>query len=741
MELLRHFSFTLLLMTLTTLVACGDGSLSREGGGDGGGVTGVIEETTTVTLAISNVNVTEQLPATITATVLEGTSPKEGVVVTFITSLGNFTPEAGTALTNNEGIASLVLNSGDISGAGVVTATISTGEEAAIGFTTEAVSPSVTVVRLGSGTDADFTEGDANISLAQISAGGTTVVSVSLVDEQGGLYSETIELNFSSRCTEEGTATLNPTVITSNGLATSTYLAKGCIGEDTIQVNTTVGGINLSATGLVNVLQADVGSIIFESVSNKHIAIQGVGSVSRPESSTVIFQVLDKNGNSINGKDVSFSLSSASGGITLEPITATTDSEGLVQTVVNSGAVSRTVNVTASIDGTDPVISTASSELIISTGIPDQDSFSISASSLNPEAWQYDGEEVTITARLADAFNNPPRPTVIYFTTEGGSIGHLSADSQCTTGDDGSCSVIWRSQAPRPEGKELFVEGQDPKTTNIDINGFPNHMGQKYGGRATILATTIGEESFPDLNGNGRFDECEIAAFLGGSGKPCNADGSINTLGDESTYTGNDIAGNPYDLKEAFVDHNEDGLFNPIEIGGQSGGEQEEPSDFNENGLFDDKDGLYNGVLCAIPAHSGCSMIQKSLDVRAQLVLVMSGSGAQFIATKPVPVGGEAGELFITGEGTASASVIIADLHNQPMPSGSVIEFEIAGFGSIVGPNTFEWSDHNKNGGSQFSVVIKGEKEDLPKSGILLVTVTTPKGNQSAYTVANITIQ
>ena len=267
-------------------------------------------------------------------------------------------------------------------------------------------------------------------------------------------------------------------------------------------------------------------------------------------------------------------------------------------------------------------------------------------------------------------------------------------------------------------------------------------MGQKYGGRTTILATTIGEESFADLNGNGRFDECEVAAFLGGKGKPCNADGSINDTGLEVDYTGNDISGRPFDLKEAFIDHNEDGLFNPIEIGGQLGGELEEPSDFNENGLFDDKDNLYNGVLCAIPAHSGCSNSQKSLDIRAQLVLVMAGSGAQFIATTPSPLAnGAPGTLTILGEGSASASVIIADLHNQPMPSGTIVEFNIAGSGSVTGTNSFTWSDTNKNGGSQYSVVVKGEKEDLPKNGTLIVTVTTPNGNQSDYTVANISIQ
>ena len=119
----------------------------------------------------------------------------------------------------------------------------------------------------------------------------------------------------------------------------------------------------------------------------------------------------------------------------------------------------------------------------------------------------------------------------------------------------------------------------------------------------------------------------------------------------------------------------------------------------------------------------------------------MSGSGAQFVATKPTPISGQAGTLIIAGEGTASASVIIADLHNQPMPSGSTVKFDVTGFGSVIGTSTYTWPDTNKNGGSQFSVIVKGETDDLPKGGTLIVTVTTPNGNTSEYTVAKILIE
>lgn len=111
MELLRRFSFTLLLMALTTLVACGggDGGLSN-----GGSTTGGSTEETTVTLAISNVNVTEQAPSTITATVKKGNEHLANVLVTFSlsnTDIAFFSPALGTVSTDENGKAEIILTS------------------------------------------------------------------------------------------------------------------------------------------------------------------------------------------------------------------------------------------------------------------------------------------------------------------------------------------------------------------------------------------------------------------------------------------------------------------------------------------------------------------------------------------------------------------------------------------------------------------------------------------------------
>ena len=768
-------------LALLSLFSCGGGgSLSRDDTTTTGGSTPI--DTTVLTLSMSDVNVTEQTPATITVVVHNDGQVVSGEVVTFTTSLGSFLPEAGTALTGDDGVASIVLNGGDVSGAGTVTASVSSGVSESIGFTTQA--PKSTVLRLGSGTP--FVEGDISISLSPISAAGTSVISASLVDEQGNLFSKSAEVVFTSICSEQvnATASIDSPVVTSNGVAESTYQAKGCVGDDPITVNVVINDQNLSASGSINVLAADVGSIQFVSATPEHISIQGAGSDTRPESAVVIFKVLDTSGIPVRNKDVNFALTSTIGGIKLTPDTATTNSEGLVQAVVNSGTVARTIRVIASIDGSDPVIQTQSSELKISTGIPDQDSMSLSVSNFAPRAWDHDGVEVTVTARLADAFNNPPPATAVYFTTEGGSIENLGAS--CTTGDDGSCSVIWRSQYPRPEG-HVLGDGNNPnQVPTPPLANNKGIMGQKYGGRVTILATTIGEESFPDLNGNGRFDVCEVPAFIGGVGKPCLADGSFDTSGNDIIYSGNDVSGNPYDIGEAYADYNEDGVFNQ-EAGGEAGGELEELVDFNQNGVYDAPDGKYNGILCAIPTHSGCAE-KTSLDINAHSVIVMSGDtpyicinssvdsstsiddGTTEVEPATDPISYEPSDedkfteysaisrqfcentpdatfvtkqhrnnddnLFLERKSSGSVSITMADFHNQPMPSGTEISFETS-VGSITsGPSV--WSS-NANGGSRFSATIKASDEE--ESGTLNVVITFEDGDIVTMHVADIYIR
>ncbi len=696
------------LFVVTMLAACSDeasfsGTSAAAAGGDntsGNSGNGSGGDTTTASISLqlisantgqSTQTITSANPGRVVATVSGITAPQ---VVSFVTTAGEI--PVATAITNGSNQALVDILAGSTLGAGTVTATISPDVSATMAFAVGA-----TNLRMGSGSP--FQESVASIGANQISAGGTTVVSVSVIDESGNPFLEPVEVNFSSSCSSQAvpTAALSSPVSTVNGIASSTYLAQGCVGDDSINVTANAGGVNLSASATVNVLSADVGSIEVVSATPGNIAIQGAGGIGGSESSTVLFRVRDVNGNPVNGQLVDFSLNTQVGGISFTPAQATTNTEGLVQTVVNSGTVATTVRVTASVNGSNPLIITQSSQLVVSTGMPDQNSFSLSAETLNPEVWNIDGVAVNVTARLADHFNNPvPDGTAVTFFTEGGSI-----QPSCTT-VGGSCSVVWTSQEPRPAGQTLAANAHAPEVLNT--------MGQPYGGRVTILATAIGEESFPDLNGNGRFDSSEMTAFLGAG-----------------------ISGRLYDLEEAFNDYNEDGIYNPAVSGGEPAGELEEFVDFNGNAAFNSRDGLYNGVLCSVPAHAGCSSTQKSTNVRAQLVLVMSGSGANLALDNPA-----SGTLTLNGEETGIVSVTIADLHGQPMPKGTTVAFT-ATVGSIVGTSSFTWANDSHNGGQQFSVAVKGVKitDGIPKNGIVVVEVTTPGGIVSPFSPANIIIQ
>jgi len=222
-------------------------------------------------------------------------------------------------------------------------------------------------------------------------------------------------------------------------------------------------------------------SIQFISAEPNSITLQGTGGAGLSETSNVQFRVKDPEGITLEGQIVNFSLSTSVGGITFNPATTTSDVNGLVNTVVQSGSIPTPVRVIADIPGSN--ITTQSDLLAITSGIPDQNSTTLGANVLNPEGYDINGTEVVVTMRLGDAFNNPvPAGTSVSFTAEGGSI-----DGNCTTDASGVCSVTWRSQNPRPiDGDGAGIDDRE--------------------GMVTVLATALGQESFTDNNGNGLFD-------------------------------------------------------------------------------------------------------------------------------------------------------------------------------------------------------------------------------------------
>ena len=314
--------------------------------------------------------------------------------------------------------------------------------------------------------------GVLSIGQSPLSAGGTSSVSVVVLDSTGNPV-EGIDIAFTSNCvnildddTGQPLSSITQTVSSlANGVATATYQDdEGCARDDIITATeASTGG---TATGTIEVLPAQIGAIVFDSVTlpdgeaTNRIFIKESGGTS---SAFVVFQVLDVLGQPAPGLQVSFTLTSTVGGIELQnqiagTSTGLTDADGKVTAIVNAGFIATTVRVRASLDvdtdddgdntdfgdGGAATLVTLSDQLSINTGIADQNSFTLAASQLNFEGNNFDGETVTLTTFLADRFNNPVTGTSVQYRTEFGSIV-----PSCTTGDTGSCITTLTSTDPR----------------------------------------------------------------------------------------------------------------------------------------------------------------------------------------------------------------------------------------------------------------------------------------------------
>lgn len=637
-------------------------------------------------------------PATLRATVLDADGlPVSGALVTFssaIDGLVTFNPTTGTALTNASGVASVQVIAGSTTGASILSAaaTVSGSAIAAqTGFQVNAPNLSLGALTIGSTT---------------LSSYGTTSLTVTVLDGSGNPYTTTsAEVRFSSTCASAGKTVMPETAKTVNGTVTVSYADNGCAaGSATAVIDALnvllVGSSAAPRTGTITINPTTAGSIRFVSAEPTTITLKGTGGAGLQETSKVIFKVVDSGGNPVGGMQVDFSLSTSVGGINLSNASMISDqTTGEVYTIVNAGTVATPVRVIAKIAGT--ALETQSDKLSIGTGIPDQDSVTIAASVHNIEGWSYAGVTTDITMYLADHFNNPvPDGTSVSFTTEGGKI-----ETSCLT-VNGECTVVLNSQNIRPSN-----------------------------GRVTVLGYAVGEESFTDLDGDGKVSSA--AELIDANG--------LST----------DVPG------EAYVDYDEDGTRDA----------NEEPIDFDSDGVFDNAgDGLYNGILC--DSGSGQCSGTRTLHVRASDVIIFSGSHAraEFISTDPlvtIVAGATAPDTEIqtialpvcqNGVPFTPASAIFRvkfyDDRTNVMPANTTISAS-AGNGTFTSKTSYTVLDSNAchtpglfgcpataDAMGSYSFSITSDASQNPEtlrcsnsksSGLVTITVTTPKGNETSF--------
>jgi hypothetical protein len=502
-------------------------------------------------------------------------------------------------------------------------------------------------------------------------------------------------------------------VQTSTGTATATYVATGCSGSDVITASAAANSQTLSASGTVTVAQAAIGSISFISATPSNITLKGTGATTNGTStatSTVIFKVLDTSGGPRAGATVTFTLSTEVGGITLAPPSGKTDANGQVQTVVSGGTVATTVRVTASTTGsTGSAISTESSALTVSTGIPTSNNVSLAVKCYNVEAWNIDGVTVPVTVRMTDRFSNPvPDGTTANFQTTLGGI-----QATCQTGSDtpgsGSCTVNWTSKMPYTiSGNPATTAGTSYTNTAANWCGPTTapYCNSTTNGRSPIIVTAIGEESFVDANGSGVFNSTDTVPF-------------------DPTDKDNDFAngtGKPwFDTSEPFLNEWElaDSYGTPTYVLG-------EPFiDFNNSGKRDGPDGLFEGALCS---GQYCNTASSTVSIYQSNVIVLSGQHANFklIGTPPYTL-------------PTNIEMYIYDDRYQQMPAGTTVSYTFStNAGTASGPAPAAWpcSAATPVFDSSGNVVSAGQRYTLggtpPASGAvpgyMYVTVTTPLG-------------
>jgi hypothetical protein len=387
-------------------------------------------------------------PLTVQALVKDANGkPVSNALVTFATdaNLAVFSPSAGTALTDANGVASVTMRAASLAagGAARVTVTSSVGGTTVTGETNYMVGATT------------LTFGTLSATPNSIPAYGSTVLSVDLMAGGARYTAQQVNVNFSSACVAAGKASLAATVATNNGTAQTVYRDLGCANDDVVTV--TSDGASAPVSTPIKIAPPAASSVQFVSAAptDKSIVIQGQGGINRTETATLKFKVFDIFGQPLPRRVVNFKVSAPTL-VTLNKATDSTDENGEVVTTVNSGTSPTTFRVFATLPGTatatQPDISTTSDSIVVTTGLPVQRAFSLSAGKYNPEGWTNDSSPSTpatfVQVMIADSFGNPvPDGTPVVFQTNMGSVG--SSDKGGCNTVNGGCSVDFRTQAPR----------------------------------------------------------------------------------------------------------------------------------------------------------------------------------------------------------------------------------------------------------------------------------------------------
>jgi len=421
MQLLRRLSFTMLLMSMMTLVACGGGDLTGDDGGDDGDdTTGVVS----LTVIKSDGDLSAANNITVIATVLDDDTPVANKTVTFTVAVdgsATFDPISGTATTDADGIASIVVRVTDVLGSVNVIATYADASD------------DISFNSLGDGVKTVEGEPEAAsirvfASSQQLASSGSQAIELSAIakDLNNNLL-EGVTISFSA----DSGALAN----VSEDVGNSTNIS-GADGKVSMLLSTQDEPTNRVIT--VTVISGAITDSLEIEVVGTTLTLTGSASLALNDEANYIVNVLDSDGYGVDETEVAISLAGSDADITF-PATVITDAEGqaTIQVIGTSGG---TNSIVASALGTSVSqnVSVQSDSFLFTSFSNSVDTVNPVNTPIVPDVSLAQTASVTLTwLREGQAVKNKP----VTFTT---TRGVLSADSAMTS-DNGEVTVTLTS--------------------------------------------------------------------------------------------------------------------------------------------------------------------------------------------------------------------------------------------------------------------------------------------------------
>jgi len=403
MELLRRFSFTLLLLTLTTLVACGGGSGGLSVDGDDGStdtvISLVLEKITDGDLSVNN-------KITLTATLTEDSIGLANKLITFELTdetTANFLPTTGAVATDSAGVATITLSDTSVDGAVTVTASYLGDLSDPLSFNS-----------LGDAVDSEVSVSSLTFyaSTTQLaSSGADTIELFAIAKDSNNNLLEGANVAFES----------------TSGHIQGITLESGADGKTSALLSTDGEPSNRVIT--VTALSGNISEQLTIDVSGTSVTMAGSSSLAIDDATDYVINILDSDGDGIANTEVALSLTNTATSGDVATLS-------LNETVITDADGQATISVTGNTQGTNTIVAAALGATANKTVSVESDSFSFSgfsngSSIVDPSSTEAPDVLLSQTAEITLSWTrsgvNIADDTLVNFTTTRGTLAASSA--------------------------------------------------------------------------------------------------------------------------------------------------------------------------------------------------------------------------------------------------------------------------------------------------------------------------